>query len=129
VACSSLHSFIQDAIHHALGFISLTVATAWPSAASRLCPYAFEEPQASAAWWLCSWLWGYRLEGVLHSFLYNCRGSGHAELTKQVEVQCSERAHALALTWNLYSAAMDTCLGQLASHVQCFRVCLDSASS
>ena len=35
-----------------------------------------------------------------------------AELTRQVEVQCSERAHALALAWNLYSAAMDTCLGQ-----------------
>ena len=34
-----------------------------------------------------------------------------AELAKQVEVQCSERAHALALTWNLYSAAMDTCQG------------------
>lgn len=32
-----------------------------------------------------------------------------AELAKQVEVHCSERAHALALTWNLYSAAMDTC--------------------
>ncbi|KAL0042160.1 hypothetical protein WJX77_004929 [Trebouxia sp. C0004] len=36
-----------------------------------------------------------------------------AELTRQVEVQCSERAHALALAWNLYSAAMDTCLGSL----------------
>lgn len=35
-----------------------------------------------------------------------------AELTQQVEVQCCERGHALALTWNLYSAAMDTCLGQ-----------------
>ena len=34
-----------------------------------------------------------------------------AELTKQVEVHCSERAHALALTWNLFSAAMDTCQG------------------
>ena len=34
-----------------------------------------------------------------------------AELTRQVEVQCNERAHALALIWNLYSAAMDTCLG------------------
>lgn len=32
-----------------------------------------------------------------------------AELAKQVEVHCSERAHALALTWNLYAAAMDTC--------------------
>lgn len=32
-----------------------------------------------------------------------------AELVRQVEVHCSERAHALALGWNLYSAAMDTC--------------------
>lgn len=39
-----------------------------------------------------------------------------AELAKQVEVQCSERAHALALTWNLYSAAMDTCQGTSSSH-------------
>ena len=36
-----------------------------------------------------------------------------AELAKQVEVHCSERAHALALTWNLYSAAVDTCQGQI----------------
>lgn len=36
-----------------------------------------------------------------------------AELTKQVEVQCGERAHALALTWNLFSAAMDTCQGKM----------------
>ena len=35
-----------------------------------------------------------------------------AELTRQIEVQCSERAHALALTWNSYSAALDTCLGK-----------------
>ena len=41
-----------------------------------------------------------------------------AELTRQVEVQCSERAHALALAWNLYSAAMDTCLGQHGSQAK-----------
>ena len=39
-----------------------------------------------------------------------------AELAKQVEVQCSERAHALALTWNLYSAAMDTCQSMSRDH-------------
>ena len=38
-----------------------------------------------------------------------------AELSRQVEVQCSERAQALALTWNLYSASMDACVGQLAA--------------
>ena len=36
-----------------------------------------------------------------------------AELLRQVEVQCSERAHAVALTWNLFSAAVDTCHGLL----------------
>ncbi len=41
-----------------------------------------------------------------------------AELTRQVEIQCSERAHALALAWNLYSAAMDTCLGQHGSQAK-----------
>jgi len=41
-----------------------------------------------------------------------------AELTRQVEAQCSERAHALALAWNLYSAAMDTCLGQQGSQAK-----------
>ncbi|KAL3160912.1 hypothetical protein ABBQ38_009304 [Trebouxia sp. C0009 RCD-2024] len=40
-----------------------------------------------------------------------------AELAKQVEVHCSERAHALALTWNLYAAAMDTCQSCLLAEV------------
>lgn len=50
-----------------------------------------------------------------------------AELAKQVEVHCSERAHALALTFNLYSAAMDTCQGTNSHHPWLF--CQRSARS
>lgn len=36
-----------------------------------------------------------------------------AELVRQVEVHCSERAQAIALAWNTYTAAMDSCLGKI----------------
>ena len=35
-----------------------------------------------------------------------------AELVRQVEVHCSERAQAIALAWNMYTAAMDTCCSE-----------------
>ena len=36
-----------------------------------------------------------------------------AELVRQVEVHCSERAQAIALAWNTYTAAMDSCLSKI----------------
>ena len=35
-----------------------------------------------------------------------------AELVRQVEVHCSERAQAIAQAWNMYTAAMDTCCSE-----------------
>lgn len=35
-----------------------------------------------------------------------------AELVRQVEVQCSERAQAIGLVWNMYTAAVDSCMSE-----------------
>ena len=51
-----------------------------------------------------------------------------AELVRQVEVHCSERAHAIAFTWNAYTAAMDASLRNSSSSLHspyCSRISLE----